>query len=146
MRVYKIIFLFFAMLLVSCEFLDDTIKTPVITACDSNAMVDPILYQQIQTTKYGITSVVLNGDCLEITVSSSGCDPNNWSMNLVTVPSTATVVPQLYHAKVELINDEVCLAVFQKTKSFDLTPLKIQSQNKIQVDIDGWNTPIIYSY
>jgi len=109
-------------------------------------VLDHVAFPLVNTTNYWITNVVLNGDCLEITLSSSGCNPNNWDMNLIGVASTTNIYPPLFHAKVELINNEECLAVFQKTVSFDLAPLKMVGQNTVQIDIDGWNNNIVYQY
>ena len=143
----KVIFLMFltGIFFVSCRHLDDA-PVPVIPNCDKNAVVDEIKYDETSIDNYGIDNVVLNGNCLEITITSSGCNPNNWDMNLFVVPSIATVYPPLFNAKVELINNELCLAVFQKTVSFDLTPLQRSGTNQIQLDIVGWNTSIIYQY
>ncbi len=138
--------LFTCVFFVACDFLDDHIKHPIKSKCNEKAVLDHVAFPQVNTNNYGITNVVLNGDCLEITVSSSGCNPNNWDMNLIGVASTTNIYPPLFHAKVELINNEECLAVFQKTVSFDLTPFQMAGQNTVQIDIDGWNNTIMYQY
>ena len=45
-----------------------------------------------------------------------------------------------------VINNQECLAVFQKTKSFDLTPFRIEGQNSVPLNIEGWNEQVIYEY
>jgi len=137
---------FTSIFFVACDFLDDHIKNPIRSKCNEKAVLDHMAFPQVNTDNYGITNVVLNGDCLEITLSSSGCDPNNWDMNLIGVASTTNIYPALFHAKVELINNEACLAVFQKTVSFDLTPFQMAGQNTVQIALDGWSTNIIYQY
>lgn len=141
-----IFMLFLGLFFVSCDFLDDHIKHPVKPKCNEKAVLDHVAFPQVNTTNYGITNMVLNGDCLEITVSSSGCNPNNWDMNLIGVASTTNIYPPLFHAKIELINNEACQAVFQKTVSFDLTPFQITGQNNVQINIAGWNNSIMYQY
>ena len=138
--------LFTSVFFVACDFIDDHIKNPIKSKCNEKAVLDHVAFPQVNTANYGITNVVLNGDCLEITVSSSGCDPNNWDMNLIGVASTTNIYPPLFHAKVELINNEACQAVFQKTVSFDLTPFQMAGQNTVQIAIDGWNNNIMYKY
>jgi len=138
--------LFTSVFFVACDFLDDHIKNPIRSKCDEKAVLDHVVFPQVNTDNYGIINVVLNGDCLEITLSSSGCDPNNWDMNLIGVASTTNIYPPLFHAKVELINNEACLAVFRKTVSFDLTPFQMAGQNTVQIALDGWNTNIMYQY
>lgn len=138
--------LFTAVSLISCRFLDDAVITPVMPNCDKTAVEDAVKFNQISTDNYTVTNVVLNGDCLEITIGASGCDPNNWGMNLIGVPSLANIYPPLFQTRVELINNEVCQAVFQKTVSFDITPFQIAGQNSVQINIEGWNTNIVYQY
>ncbi|SFN21488.1 hypothetical protein SAMN05421741_102145 [Paenimyroides ummariense] len=116
------------------------------TNCNEFSIIDETKYNQTNTNNYTITNVVLNGDCLEITVSSSGCNPNNWDMNFVASEVVVETLPNQWNAKVELINNEACQAVFQKTVSFDLTPFKIIGQNQVQINIAGWNNSIMYQY
>ncbi len=116
------------------------------TNCNEFSIIDETKYNQTNTNNYTITNVVLNGDCLEITVSSSGCNPNNWDMNFVASEVVVETLPNQWNAKVELINNEACQAVFQKTVSFDLTPFKITGQNQVQINIAGWNNSIMYQY
>lgn len=114
--------------------------------CDKNVVVDEIKYNETSTANYGVDSVVLNGHCLEITITSGGCDPNNWDMNLFASELIVETNPAQYKTKIELINNEDCLAVFQKTMSFDVTSLQMTGTNQVQIDIEGWNTPILYQY
>lgn len=129
----------------SCRFFDDA-TIPIISNCDENAIEDATRFSQISTANYHIDNVVLNGDCLEVTISSSGCHPDNWEMNLVGAKSLAAVSPPDVGIKVELINNDACLAVFQKTISFDITPLQFTGQRQVRLVIDGWNSPILYQY
>lgn len=119
---------------------------PNSTNCNEFSIIDETKYNQTNTNNYTITNVVLNGNCLEITVSSSGCNPNNWDMNFVASEVVVETLPNMWYAKVELINNEDCQAVFQKTVSFDLTPFKITGQNQVLINIQGWNTNIMYQY
>ena len=132
---------------VSCKG-DDSLccPHPNPTNCNEFSIIDEAKYNQINTNNYSITNVVLNGDCLEITVSSSGCNPNNWDMNFVASEVVVETLPNQWNAKVELINNEACQAVFQKTVSFDLTPFQITGQDQVQIKIQGWNTSIMYQY
>lgn len=116
------------------------------TNCNKFSVIDETKYQQTNTSNYTITNVVINGDCLEITVSASGCNPNNWNMNFIASENVVETLPIQWYTKVELINNETCQAVFQKTVSFDLTPLKDDGQNQVQINIEGWNSSIMYQY
>lgn len=109
-------------------------------------IVNQTTFNQVNTTNYMITNVALNEDCLDITISSSGCNPNNWGMNLLSTSDFSSTSIAQKQLKVELINDEACLAVFQKTVSFSLIPYRIDGHNEINLIIQGWSTPINYTY
>ena len=103
-------------------------------------------FNAINTSNYGIIEVELNGDCLEITFGSSGCGTDLWEENLYSTDAFYNVFPLQRDVKMELINDETCLAFFQKTVSFDLTPFQIDGQSDLPLNINGWNEQITYGY
>ena len=103
-------------------------------------------FNAINTSNYGIIEVELNGDCLEITFGSSGCGTDLWEENLYSTDIFYNVFPLQRDVKMELINDETCLAFFQKTVSFDLTPFQIDGQSDLPLNINGWNEQITYGY
>lgn len=146
MKNYLSLFLLIPLLFISCDFFDDGIIVPIETNCGKQSLLDDAKYLQVHTNNYTVLDATINGDCLEVKISSSGCDPNNWDMNFIASEVVVETNPIEYKTKVELINNETCLVVFQKTVSFDLTPLQISGANQIQLNIDGWNTPVIYQY
>ena len=103
-------------------------------------------FNAINTSNYGIIEVELNGDCLGITFGSSGCGTDLWEENLYSTDAFYNVFPLQRDVKMELINDEACLAFFQKTVSFDLTPFQIERQSDLPLNINGWNEQITYEY
>jgi len=103
-------------------------------------------FNAINTSNYGIIEVELNGDCLGITFGSSGCGTDLWEENLYSTDTFYNVFPLQRDVKMELINDEACLAFFQKTVSFDLTPFQIDGQSDLPLNINGWNEQITYEY
>lgn len=133
-------------LFISCSEDDDNNPQSEIT-CDSVAdIVTEDDFNEIITSNYNVTEIQLNGDCLEATISSSGCDPEQWEMNLFSVDAFYTVFPLQRAVKIQLINDQLCEAVFQKTVSFDLTPFRIDGQNEVPLNVEGLNEQIIYEY
>ncbi|MBA6152453.1 hypothetical protein [Gelidibacter maritimus] len=103
-------------------------------------------FNSIITSNYVITEIELISDCLEITYSSSGCGTELWEENLYSVDAFYAVFPLQRSVKMELINEELCDAIFQKSISFDLTPFQIKTQSEVPLNIDGWNQQIIYRY
>lgn len=120
------------LILSSCSSSDDK------TSCAKNAQtVSQETFNNV-ITNYTITDVALNEDCLDITISSSGCSGESWQMSLFSNPQR--------DLKVKLVNQELCLAVLEKTTSFSLIPLRIQGQHQVTLNIDGWAEPIVYNY
>ena len=102
-------------------------------------------FNAINTSNYAIIEVELNGDCLEMRFGASGCGTDLWEENLYSTDAFYNVFLLQRDVKIELINDE-CLAVFQKTVSFDLTPFQIEGQSDLSLNITGWNEQITYVY
>ncbi|HXJ98755.1 MAG TPA: hypothetical protein VNJ50_07900 [Gelidibacter sp.] len=145
MRKFFLLTVLIGTLFISCSKDDDNSLKE--TSCDFVAEVVSVEgFNAINTSNYIVTDIQLNGDCLKITVSSSGCDPEPWKINLYSVNSFYTVYPYQRAVKIELINNQDCLAVFQKTVSFDLTSFQLNGQNNLPLNIEGWSEQIIYKY
>jgi hypothetical protein len=136
---------FFLLLTISCS--DDNNNNNANSNCNKQAQViSDITFEDIITANYMITNVVLDGDCLAVTVSSSGCSGDTWEMKLLGSNSVLQILPIQRSAKIELNNQEACLAIVQKTVSFDLVPFQIDGQNEVLINIEGWDEPITYEY
>jgi len=103
-------------------------------------------FSAVSTSNYAITKVEINDDCIEITFGSSGCGTELWEEHLFSVDSFYTIFPLQRDLKMKLINEELCEAYFIKTVSFDLTPLQIDGQNIVPLNIYGWNEQVSYEY
>ena len=126
-----IIFLF--IILNAC----DSDDKPAASSCDyMTEIVSDVEFNQIETANYNIFAVAVEDDCLLLTYASSGCNPDNWTENLVSADENNPESQR--RVKMRLINNEECEAVFQKTVSFDLIPLRVNSQHEIQLNIEGW--------
>ncbi len=138
-------FLFFVSLLASSCSDDDNANNAVSCGTDGILVANQTL-DAIETNNYQIQNVVLSGNCLEVTISSSGCNAENWTMNLFSNTTFFDTFPLQRFAKIEVITNEACLAVLQKTKTFDLQPFQIEGQDSVTIMIEGWNTPLNYQY
>lgn len=135
----------FGMLFVACS--DDDNNTGDVSQCDlTSQIIEEDAFDEVITENYQISNVVLNQDCLEITLTSSGCDGNTWELNLYGTDAVNFIFPPQRTVKVELVNEELCLAFIEKTVSFDLTPFRIEGQNEVLLNIVGWEEQVIYQY
>lgn len=115
--------------------------------CDKQSqIIDTEAYNNLTTTNYTITGIALNENCLDVTISSSGCSGINWQMDLFSTDNLPDSFPLQRNLKLLLINEEACLAVITKTVSFDLTPLQIAGQDQITFNLEGWDEQIVYQY
>ena len=140
----KLLFILTLMHILSCNSEDD--NSTIENNCDFTSEI--ILeedFNAINTSNYAIIEVELNGDCLEMRFGASGCGTDLWEENLYSTDAFYNVFLLQRDVKIELINDE-CLAVFQKTVSFDLTPFQIEGQSDLSLNITGWNEQITYGY
>lgn len=142
----KVLFIILlSMLSLSCDSDDD--NSNLENNCDKlSEIISEDDFDAINVSNYTMIEVVLNNDCIEITFGSSGCGTELWEEKLFSTDAFYTIFPLQRALKMELINEEDCLAYFQKTVSFDLTPFQIDGQNEIPLNIDGWNEQIIYEY
>lgn len=146
MKHFFIIFSSILLFNISCSNNDNNDNNDT-SICDKAAQViSDNNFQDIITANYMITNVVLNGDCLSVTISSSGCDGATWQMKLLSSNSIFESFPIQREVKLELDNQEECLAVIQKTISFDLIPFQVDEYHQVVLNIDGWDQSIIYNY
>ena|SRR5690554_3848717 len=138
--------LFIGALFFSCSDDDTNCCVPVPECGKFPFTTNDEVFAEIATDNYSITHVVLSGNCLDITIHSSGCDGNTWEESLFSVISFVEIDPHQKALKLKLINQELCLAIVEKTITFDLTLLQIEELNQIVFLLEGWDEPIIYLY
>jgi hypothetical protein len=135
------------LLVVSCAEVGNAPQLEPESDCD--ALIDVVgdnRFNATVDTDFSIENVSIDQDCLSISIADSGCNPDNWEVNLLTTSAVLESLPVQKSLKVEVINDEACLAVFQKTKSFDLTPIQIEGESEIILNIEGWDMMMVYTY
>ncbi|WP_203257727.1 hypothetical protein [Hyunsoonleella ulvae] len=138
------------LILVMCCFLstqcEDDIVLDIDNTCDDVVVVDDIAFDNIQSDSFQFVDVVIEGDCLHVTIGASGCDGNSWSYGLVDSGAVAESSPEQRFLKLEFLNPEVCTAFFERTISFNIASLQINGSNEIILNLNGWEPPLNYSY
>lgn len=112
--------------------------------CLEKVLVNPDAYDSANSIMVGIGSLDINNNCLDIEYVSSGCSGNTWVLTLIDSGYLASTNPPIRKLKWDFINQEACLAVFSKNKSFDLCPLKIPGQDIVVLQIE--DSTLIYRY
>ncbi len=130
-------------LLASCDnphdnpFLDST--------CDQITNIDNSKYQNNQSEGFSIQNIKVNGDCLEVEIRSGGCNGNSWKIELIDANRVTETAIEQRDLKILLDNEELCNALVYKTYSFDLRPLRTES-NKVLLNLELWEKQILYEY
>ena len=114
--------------------------------CDYETVVNANLYSDLQSAPFEFVSAEIIGDCLAIEIGASGCDGDTWEFKLVDSGAIAESLPEQRFLKLQLVNNEDCEAFFQRTTSFDLTPVRIHDSGEIILNIDGFDSSLNYIY
>ncbi|QSS96945.1 hypothetical protein [Psychroflexus sp. ALD_RP9] len=120
---FSVLFVFL-LLTISCSQNDEDSSTELLCGVDA-VITSEEDYDSIDTSNYSIIDVQLDGDCLKLTVSASGCDGKSWGSYFYSVDAFYAVFPMKREAKLELINNENCLAVIESIQEFNLAPFQI---------------------
>jgi hypothetical protein len=130
----------FLLMNIQCEE-DDTIPLPY---CNGEMVIDASVFETSES--HPIVSAMIDGNCLEIVITASGCDSNNWTMLLIDAGVILESSPPQRNLKMALYNDEVCLAVFDKADFFDIRSLRIDGENEVFLNIEGLESQLLYTY
>ncbi len=133
----------FCFMNILCENENDNI---VDMNCDFVAVIDKTKYDNLETASFEFISAKIVDDCLAIKIGASGCSGDTWNFDLVDSGAVAESSPEQRFLKFQLINDETCLAYFERTVLVDLTPLQINGSNEIILNLEDLETPLNYKY
>ena len=114
--------------------------------CGETVLIDQTAYANTNTANYNITNAVVNGDCLEISFGSSGCNGDTWIASLVDSEGVLDSNPVQRMIKLRLTNPELCTAVFTKAVSFDITGLQVSGSSTVWLTLSGYNNTLLYHY
>lgn len=114
---------------VLCEDVDE----PIIDGnfCDYKTIINSDLYKDLQSAQFEFVNAEIVDDCLIIEIGASGCDGDTWEFKLVDSGAVAESFPEQRFLKLQLVNNELCTAFFQRTISFDLTPVRVHDSGEL---------------
>ena len=124
---------------------DDDISLPL-TDCDRFAIADNDEYDNANSAFFQIVNAEVNGDCLNVEISASGCSGDSWALELFSSLDIMESLPVQRNIRAVLINDEACLAVFVRIFSFDLRNLQVEGEQQVSFNLLDYSEPILYSY
>ncbi|MEB3347241.1 hypothetical protein U6A24_17330 [Aquimarina gracilis] len=137
----KIISLFCVVFMVTSCSNDDDVNTN----CDQLVEVSGEQFKNAPNDQHFINSVAINGDCLNISFSSGGCDGDSWEIKLIDSEVVLFSSPPQRNLRLSLKNEELCDAVITKEITFDIQALQV-SGNQILLNIENFEDQISYEY
>lgn len=119
---------------------------PPINEQEGVAVLSYTQFLEPGSSHFTINKATIVGDNLEIEISGSGCSGMTWKVGLVDSEIIAKSLPIQRYMRVTFENMELCLAYFTRKYTFDLKPIRVQGYNKIHINLNNWDSPLIYSY
>ena len=116
------------------------------TNCDFETLVSAEQYENAPSDQLSITGLEINGNCLKIKFSASGCDGNSWNVKLIDSEQILESNPIQRNLRLSLENNEDCTAAPSKTLTFDITELQILDDNQVYLNITNSVDQILYEY
>jgi len=138
-------FLVITLCLTNTQCDDDDLPLPP-QVCDYQVLIDAMAYDETIPLNFNFLATQVIDNCLFIEISASGCNGDSWEVELIDSAIVAESSPEQRFLKFKLINEEVCLAVFDKTYTFNLEPLQVEGSNEIILNIEGYDGSVLYSY
>ncbi|CAM1341191.1 DUF6970 domain-containing protein [Tenacibaculum amylolyticum] len=128
------------------DFFDVANKKQLLWPNENGLVISKSYYDSVETSNYEIVSVSLTGNILTIEVSSGGCSGSSWIAKLVDSECVLETNPPKRLLKLELQNEEICLAIVRKEIQFDISELQVVGLNQLDLEIEKWNQEIEYNY
>jgi hypothetical protein len=135
-----LVFISIAFLSFSCE-KDDKEQT----SCDQQTIISESAYETAPQDYVSIIGIEIEGNCLKISFSASGCDGNSWIVKLIDSDKTMYSSPPQKNLILSLENSEACDAVVGKAISFDIENLQVTG-NQVKLNITNTGDEILYEY
>ena len=121
----------------------EEIKAPA-PACKAMLIDYTQNLKDIKVAGLNISKAWIDGNCLKITCGFSGCNSAIERFNLEWNGSMTKSFPPKVSLYVTDKFDVTCLAVFTNTLSFDISQLKMNSNQQVSITLNGWASDLVY--
>ncbi len=113
-------------------------------SCTNTVVINAEQYEQINTTNgLVINSLKIEGDCLKVSYSSSGCSAETWELQLIDSGAILESLPPQRNLVFSFKNEEMCQAYFTKEATFNISSIKEQD-GKVWLNIKNTDKRILY--
>ncbi|NME68214.1 hypothetical protein [Flammeovirga aprica] len=115
------------------------------TNCDLVTVVSEEEYANAPSDYVQINKVEIEGDCLLVNFSASGCSGESWEVKLVDQGLILESFPPQRNLRLSMKNPEACEAYITKELSFDISNLQVDG-DQVQLNIQEYDGGILYKY
>ena len=112
------------------------------TSCSNSVIIDQELYQSIESSHYDILNAQIEEDFLVVTISSNGCNGEDWKVCLIEADNLEEYDLLKRNLRISLVNNQFCEALIAREFSFDLRPIK--EEDEILIGLVGWEPLLQY--
>ena len=132
---------FISILLFSCSDGDD----PDPSGCDLETVISQEQYRNAPSDELTINSLEIEGDCLKINFSASGCDGESWKIVLIDSGSILESDPPQRNLRFSLDNNELCEAFITRDLTFNIKNLRVEG-GRVQLNLTNSDDQVLYEY
>ncbi len=136
----------FGILLSGCNKSQDvTIDSPLPSTCDTPVVVDADLYENAPADEFQFQSVIIDGSCLKVIVRyGGGCE--EVVFQLIDASAIMESFPIQRNIRLSLEDNDQCKALITQELFYDLTPLQVEGNSKIILNLQGFQGSLTYQY
>lgn len=150
MKKNSLIIIVLLVMIVSCNGDDEISAT-----CELTTLISSEEYQNAPSDELTIINLEISDDCLTINFRAGGCNGKSWEYKLIDSdnidflvttdePSTGQLAQR--NLRLSLKNVEDCEAVITKAASFDISNLRIEGENSVELIVVNGIFPVTYEY
>jgi len=115
------------------------------TNCDQDVIIYSIEYQNAPNEHFVVDNMRIEGNCLKIRFSASGCNGSAWNVKLIASLGRGAGNPY-WSLLLSLKTNEDCKALINKEMSFNIKDLQLSGRNNVRLHIVGTEHSIFYEY
>lgn len=130
-----------SILLLSCSDGDD----PDPNGCNLGTVISQERYRNAPSDELTINSLEIEGDCLKINFSASGCSGESWKIKLIDSGSILESDPPQRNLRLSLENKELCDAFITRELSFNIIKLRVEG-GRVELNLTNSGDQILYAY
>lgn len=146
MKTIAFILIFFIAFAMSCNILNDNDGNSDLAKCDFHTSISGNLFANAPNDPLTIIDLEINGNCLKITFSASGCDGNTWEIKLIDSERIIDTHPVQRNLRLSFKNNEECTAFLTQAITFDISDLQIPDNKRVSLNIVNSGDQVLYEY